>query len=132
MTDSGLGITENSLRTDQLQKSPLVQNMDVDADPDPLQKLSDIELLPDLFALIQSLEKGDIQPKDFDNNAGNIRLKAKNVRLYLQEVDGICETVDERESKIGTIRQSNMKKVEFLTQFRERVLRDLEKDNGST
>lgn len=127
MSDIGLGIREKSPAEKQ-RNSPRNGEDSATADADPLQKLADIELLPDLFALIQSLEKGDIQPKDFNNNAGTIRLKASNIRQYLQEVDGICETVGERSKKIKTIRDSNQNKVEFLSQFRERVLRDLGKE----
>lgn len=93
---------------------------------DPLQKLQDVELLPDLFALIQSLEKGDIQAKDFDNYAGAIRLKVGSIRNYLQSVEGICETVEEREKKIVAIRHCNNEKVGFLRLFREQVLKHLE------
>ncbi|SGZ49426.1 CIC11C00000005288 [Sungouiella intermedia] len=131
MSAKGLGIIERggSPQAEQTKKSPLRREVsDSDSDEvDPLQKLGDIELLPDLFALLQSLEKGDVQPKDFNNNAGTMRLKVNNVRQYLQEVDGICETVNEREKKIKTIEESNEKKVEFLSQFRERVLTDLGK-----
>lgn len=128
MNENGLGISERSPQA-EIKKSPLSREASA-ADPEdvsPVLKLCDIELLPDLFVLIQSLEKGDIQPKDFDNNAGTIRLKANNVRQYLQEVDGITETVSEREKRIETIRSANEKKVEFLGQFRQRVLEDLGK-----
>lgn len=130
MSAKGLGISDHgSQQAEPAKKSPLRHEV-TDSDPeevDPLKKLADIELLPDLFALLQSLEKGDMQPKDFDNNAGTIRLKVNNVRQYLQEVEGISETVSEREKKIKTIEESNEKKVEFLSQFRERVLLDLGK-----
>lgn len=130
MSEVGLGIREKTPNVEKPKKSPLSREPSESntEDVDPIQKLSDIELLPDLFALIQSLEKGDIQPKDFNNNAGTIRLKANNIRQYLQEVDGICESVNERQEKIKTIRESNEKKVEFLSSFRARVLKDLGKD----
>lgn len=120
MSDLGLGIKGSPLPNKEvLPEGDPVEEIET------LQKLKDIELLPDLFTLMQSLEKGDLQPKDFDNNAGNIRLKVNTVRQYLQEIDGICETVAERKSKIQAIRQSNEKKVEFLGLFREKVLKDL-------
>lgn len=132
MSEGGLGISERSTSAEKHKKPSLSREISyTDLDEyDPLQKLSDIELLPDLFALIQSLEKGDIQPKDFGNNAGTMRLKVTNVRQYLQEVDGIYETVGERLKRIETIREANEKKVEFLSGFRERVLRDLGKTSG--
>lgn len=93
---------------------------------DPLQKLQEVELLPDLFTFMQSLERGEIQAKDFDNNAGAIRLKVSSMRNYLQSVEGICETVEEREKQIVAIRNGNNEKVAFLRLFREQVLKRLE------
>lgn len=131
MSSKGLGISERggSPPEEMIKASPLRHEASAPEpeEADPLKKLADIELLPDLFALLQGLEKGDMQPKDFNNNAGTIRLKVNNVRQYLQDVEGVCETVSEREKKIKTIEESNEKKVEFLGQFRERVLRDLGK-----
>lgn len=131
MSDIGLGIRERTPNLEKPKKSPLSRESPESSteDADPIQKLADIELLPDLFVLIQSLEKGDIQPKDFNNNAGTIRLKTNNIRQYLQEVDGICESVNERQERIKTIRESNEKKVEFLSLFRARVLKDLGRDS---
>lgn len=124
MSELGLGLKEPLLP--EKKKSPLSKDVSAEPDSQILDKLRDIELLPDLFTLIQSLEKGELQPKDFDNNAGNIRLKVNTVRQYLLEIEGICESVAERESKIQTIRQCNGRKVEFLELFRKRVLKDLD------
>lgn len=89
---------------------------------EPLQRLHEVELLPDLFALLHSLQKGDIQAKDFDNNAGAIRLKVGSIRDHLFSMEGICETVEDREQQISDLRRCNNEKVAFLRLFREQVL----------
>lgn len=114
----GLGIKE--ALPEKTGRSP-----NADDTADVLEKLRKIELLPDVFALMQSLQQGELQAKDFDNNAGAVRLKASTVRLYLQEVDGICESTEEREKRIAALALSNDKKRRFLAQFRANVLKDL-------
>lgn len=89
-----------------------------------LSSLLRAELLPDLFRLVQRLEKGEIQPKDFENNAGAIRLQLASVRLKLQQIDGICESAEQRREKIQMLTESNERTGEALKAFRERVLRD--------
>lgn len=84
-----------------------------------------IELLPDLFVLLQQLESGEIQAKDFENNSGTIRVKINKLRQHLMQVEGICESVSEREEKIESIRLENERKEKFLASFKERVLKDL-------
>lgn len=94
-------------------------------DQNVLKKLAEIELLPELFALLQRVETGEIKGQDFDNHAGPLRLKLNSIRLYLQEIDGICETVEERTKKIETLNDCNDRRSAFLTSFKQRVLTDL-------
>lgn len=96
-----------------------------------LDKVEVIELLPNLFTLLQQLEKGELQPKDFDNHAGTIRMKLNNMRLLLLEISGICEPVEDRLQKIKAVRESNLRKKEFINAFRERVRGDLKDDLGN-
>ncbi|KAM9933121.1 hypothetical protein OXX80_007258 [Metschnikowia pulcherrima] len=97
-----------------------------DGDQNLLKKMAEIEFLPDLFALLQRVENGEIKSQDFDNHAGSIRLKLSTLRSHLQEVDGICETVEEREEKIRTLSDCNDRRVSFLNDFKNRVLTDLD------
>lgn len=93
-----------------------------------LDRAEVIELLPNLFTLLQQLEKGELQPKDFDNHAGTIRMKLNEMRQLLLEIDGICEPVEERLEKIEAMRESNLRKKEFIRAFQQRVDQDLGKE----
>lgn len=108
------------------EKTKLITNTKTqNDDQNALNKLAQIELLPELFALLQRVENGEIKGQDFDNHAGSIRLKLNTIRLYLQEVDGICETVEERTQKIETLKDCNDRRTAFLGDFKKRVLADL-------
>lgn len=128
MSDLGLGIQGHLPNVGSGTRTPsALKGSDGDKeDVDVQEKLRRIELLPDIFALIQSLELGELQPKDFDNTAGTIRLKLNTVRQYLQEVEGICESTEERKKKIENLEACNEKKRVFLKLFRDKVLQDLE------
>lgn len=109
---------------------PIPPNLSEDQpveDTSVLRKLEEIELLPDLFMLLQRVENGEIKGQDFDNHAGLIRLKLNSIRLSLQEVEGICESVEERKTKIEMLKDCNERRATFLEGFKERVLADLEK-----
>lgn len=83
------------------------------------------ELLRDVFSLVQDVEKGTLARKDFDNTAGGLRLKLADSKRRLQEIEGIIESLEDREDRIKVIQQSNSDKLKFLAQFRDRVRRDL-------
>lgn len=83
------------------------------------------ELLRDVFSLVQDVEKGTLARKDFDNTAGGLRLKLADSKRRLQEIEGVIETLEDREERIKVIQQSNSDKLKFLAQFRDRVRRDL-------
>lgn len=90
-------------------------------DDEVVQKLSKIELLPDLFSLLHSLQLGELQAKDFDNNLGVIRQKLSNIRQILLEVEGIEEPLKEREERIEVLRESNERKWGVLEELRVRI-----------
>lgn len=92
-----------------------------DEDDDPIDKMREMEILPDLFNLLHDLQNGTILAKDFDNNAGSLRLKLTTLRQYLQEVEGINELIKSREAKIESLRVNNAKRYEFLSRFKEQV-----------
>lgn len=107
--------------------------MDIDTDDnvdesqrDPLQKLQSTELLPELYNLLIDLQNGQILAKDFDNNAGSIRLKIAKIRQSLQEISGISESVKFREAKIQSLKNGNEKKIHFLNKVKQKVESELE------
>lgn len=106
--------------------------MDIDSEEnnnevhrDPLQNLQTTELLPDLYNLLNDLQTGHILAKDFDNNAGSIRLKLSKMKQSLQEIPGISESVKFRETRIQNLKLSNEKKAHFLNNFKQRVESEL-------
>ncbi|KAK6201222.1 RNA polymerase II transcription mediator complex subunit 9-domain-containing protein [Scheffersomyces amazonensis] len=109
----------------------VVEDEEEDED-DPIVKLQEIEILPDLFTLLHDLQIGSISAKDFDNNAGSIRLKLSNVRQYLSEIEGINETLKVREAKIDSLKVKNAKKYQFLSKFKSRVINEFEGDIDMT
>ena len=94
---------------------------------DPLQKLQTTELLPDLYNLLNDLQSGQILAKDFDNNAGSIRLKLTKMKQNLQDIPGISESVKFRETRIQNLKLSNEKKAHFLNNFKQKVESELGK-----
>ncbi|KAK6461621.1 RNA polymerase II transcription mediator complex subunit 9-domain-containing protein [Scheffersomyces coipomensis] len=100
----------------------------IEDDDDPIVKLQEIEILPDLFTLIHNLKIGNISAKDFDNNAGSIRLKLSNIKQYLSEIDGINETLKARSIKIDNLKFNNGKKYQFLNKFKSKVLNEINND----
>lgn len=90
-------------------------------DDELVQKLSTIELLPELFSLLHSLQMGELQAKDFDNNIGVIRQKLSNIRQILLEVEGIEEPLKDREARIQVLRESNESKRRFLEQLKQNI-----------
>ena len=106
--------------------------MDIDSDDnnnedhrEPLQKLQSTELLPDLYNLLNDLQNGHILAKDFDNNAGSIRLKLSKMKQNLQDIPGISESVKFRETRIQNLKLSNEKKAHFLNKFKQKVESEL-------
>lgn len=110
------------LESNTASRSPKVDPApEAEEEEDVIQKLREVEILPQLFGLLQSLESGNILPRDFGNNAGSIRLKLNTLKQYLQEVEGINETIEERIDRIEYLRARNRKKSEFLRMVKERV-----------
>lgn len=98
-------------------------DMEIDSIPkiDPLQKLQQQELIPELFAILHDLQIGKLLAKDFDNKLGSIRLGLGNMKQYLREIPGITETVEAREQKIEQLKVNNYKKEELIEEFRAQV-----------
>lgn len=94
---------------------------------DSLEKLRGLEILPDLFNLLIELQSGAILAKDFENNAGSIRLKLSKLKQYLKEVDGINETLQARNNKILQLEGSINKKNDLLKSFKKRIQNEIPK-----
>lgn len=89
-----------------------------DAEFDAIEKLKEFEILPTLYNLLHDLQTGHIKAKDFDNNAGSLRLKLSLIRQYLSQIEGISETVKLREVKIDNLKTKNYQKWELLQRIK--------------
>ncbi|ODV80741.1 uncharacterized protein CANTADRAFT_29870, partial [Suhomyces tanzawaensis NRRL Y-17324] len=92
-----------------------------DDEADVIQKLHNLEVLPDLFNLLHDLDSGVLLARDIDKHSGSIRLKFATLKQYLQEVEGINETIGERKARIEGLSRSNQRKCEFLARVGSRV-----------
>lgn len=93
-----------------LPASPLPEAMDIDDEISPLESLQQTELLSQLFTLLLDIKNGKSLVRDFENNAGSLRLALSNIRKLLLQVNGITETVEERRKRIETLEQNNAAK----------------------
>ena len=89
-----------------------------DVEFDAIEKLKEFEVLPTLYNLLHDLQTGHIKAKDFDNNAGSLRLKLSLIRQYLSQIEGISETVKLREVKIDNLKTKNYQKWELLQRIK--------------
>lgn len=96
------------------------------ADAGPLEKLRSVQLLPELFNLLHDLRNGTLLAKDFGSNAGSLRLKLTTFKQCLQEIEGINESIEQRQQHILTLTKSRLKKEEFLASFKHKIKQDLE------
>lgn len=96
--------------------------MEVDQNEyDPLNKLREQEIIPELFGLLHEVESGKLLAKDFINNSGNIRLKINYLKKYLKEIEGITQTTDFRKERIELLEANNKKKLQLLNDFKDNV-----------
>lgn len=92
-----------------------------DVEFDAIEKLKDFEVLPTLYNLLHDLQTGHIKAKDFDNNAGSLRLKLSLIRQYLSQIEGIGETVKLREVKIDNLKSKNYEKWQLLQRIKQLI-----------
>ncbi|KGQ82355.1 hypothetical protein MEO_05305 [Candida albicans P94015] len=98
--------------------------LETEPDVDPIEKMRSLEILPDLFNLLYDLnneENSKVTPKDFDKYLGSLRLKLSNLKNLMSEVEGINETLSYTLDKIESLKQNNMKKEAFLSNFKNSV-----------
>lgn len=100
--------------------SPKDSNMEIDS-VNPLKKLHQQELLPELFTVLHQLQCGKILAKDFDNHMGGLRLKLDNIKQYLREIPGITESIEDREETIESLEKKNKVKLELLNEYGEKM-----------
>lgn len=84
---------------------------------DNIEKLKQFELLPTLYNLLLDVQTGVIKSKDFDNNAGSLRLKLITAKKTLRDINGINESVESRREKIDQIKEKNKNKSDLLMKF---------------
>ncbi|KAG7191793.1 uncharacterized protein KQ657_002758 [Scheffersomyces spartinae] len=105
------------------------EKMDIDndevipasVDSGPLEKLRNIQLLPELFNLLYDLRNGTLLAKDFGSNAGSLRLKLTTFKQCLQEIEGINESIEERQQRIQLLTKSKTKKEQFLMSLKSKI-----------
>lgn len=83
----------------------------------PLESLQRTELLSQLFTLLLDVKTGKSLVRDFESNAGSLRLALSNIRKLLQKVDGITETVEQRQAQIEVLQQNNEAKRRIIQQL---------------
>lgn len=88
---------------------------------DPLQKLHQQDIMPELFTVLHDLQVGKLLAKDFDNKLGSIRLRLGNMKQVLRDIPGITETIEDREEKIQSLQVNNQKKLELVEDFNKRI-----------
>lgn len=112
--DTAPGIAANAAETTDTTKKDA-------AEASALEKVRQMELLPELFELLLDIELGEMQAKDFYNNLGTTRLKINTLIQRLQNLDGICDSIKDQEEQIQTLVESKSAKTKNIQQFREQV-----------
>mgnify|MGYP000032437017 CR=1 FL=1 len=95
-----------------------------DNQDDPLAKIKQIQLLPELYNILFDFTNGKIHPRDFDKHIGNLRSKLDNLKLYILEIDGIDVTPEIMMNEINRLKENNVKKQTLLNSFRNKIKND--------
>ncbi|CCE83309.1 Piso0_003884 [Millerozyma farinosa CBS 7064] len=91
-----------------------------------IRQLKEVDLIPELFNLLYDLQEGNVIPKDFDNNAGSIRVKLNHMRQVTRGIKGVDESIPYRQNQINSLEASNQKTLSFLSDFKKRVEGNIE------
>ncbi|KAI5970189.1 hypothetical protein CANMA_000800 [Candida margitis] len=91
---------------------------------DPLEKIKQVQLLPEIYSLLFDVSNGKIQPRDFDKHIGTLRSKLNNLRSYISEVEGIDVAPETMMREINWLKENNLKKQNLLSSFRDKVRND--------
>lgn len=114
-------LTPMTNSTSAKPQSPVDMELDTTVKEDQLEKLRQIEIIPELFAILHDLQVGKLLAKDFDNKLGSIRLKLSNMKQYLRDIPGITETIEARHDKIKLLQENNEKKFQLIEKFTQQV-----------
>ena len=104
-------------------------NMEVDKEENSIKEqekeylriLAETSLLPDVFILLLQLRDEEILAKDFDNNAGSIRLKLARMREALRDTEGLGESLSLREERIQKQKDINQRKTSVIDTFKQKI-----------
>lgn len=88
---------------------------------DPLSKIKQVQLLPELYDILFNFTNGSIHPRDFDKHIGNLRSKLNNLKLYILEIEGIDVTPEMMMNDINRLKENNAKKQNLINTFRDKV-----------
>lgn len=91
---------------------------------DPLAKIKQIQLLPELYSILFDFTNGKIHPRDFDKYIANLRSKLNNLKLYILEIDGIDVSPETMMNEINQLKENNSKKQSLLDSFKDKVKND--------
>lgn len=91
---------------------------------DPLAKINQIQLLPELYSILFDFTNGKIHPRDFDKYIANLRSKLNNLKLYILEIDGIDVSPETMMNEINQLKENNSKKQSLLDSFKDKVKND--------
>ncbi|KAG5419481.1 hypothetical protein I9W82_003248 [Candida metapsilosis] len=88
---------------------------------DPLSKIKQVQLLPELYDILFNFTSGSIHPRDFDKHIGNLRSKLNNLKSYISEIEGIDVTPEMMMNDINRLKENNAKKQNLINTFRDKV-----------
>ncbi|KAI5959772.1 uncharacterized protein KGF55_005004 [Candida pseudojiufengensis] len=81
---------------------------------DPIIKIKQIELLPDLYKILYNISQNKASSKDFVNLSSLTRSKINNLKNIIKEIDGINISPNIMMEKIQLIHENNLKKQELM------------------
>ena len=97
------------------------ENSTKEQEKEYLRILAETSLLPDVFILLLQLRDEEILAKDFDNNAGSIRLKLARMREALRDTEGLGESLSLREERIQKQKDINQRKTSVIDTFKQKI-----------
>lgn len=87
----------------------------------PIDKIKQIQIMPELTKLLLEVNNGTKQAKDFDKLIGGLRLKISKLRQHVLEIEGIEDSPESMKAQIEKLKQDNQRKQVALQEFKEKV-----------
>lgn len=117
-----LSNTPKPKQEEERSQSPVPMEVDEGTtEVDLISKIRQQEVIPELFSILHALRTQKLLVKDFDNKLGSIRLKLNNIKQYLRQIDGITESIEERQQKIKLLIDANEINAKFLQEFKSKL-----------